>query len=103
MIGISGYGEDFDFDDIDLIDADTGENLGSDPGIWPLTPDGTADVGASEWPRAPGPASVLLLYQRDPLPKRIKLSYWGSEIVKQPGEVAAHGPDMFPRQAPNQR
>ena len=95
IIEVTGYGENFDFDDIDLIDADSGENLGSDPGLWLLKADGTADTGSTEWPAAPGPITVFLLYERARLPKRIKLGYWGSEIVKQPVDVSADGKDMF--------
>ena len=84
-----------DFDDIDLIDADTSDNLGSDPGLWLLKKDGTADTGSTEWPAAPGPGTVFLLYERERLPKRIKLEYWGAELVKQPIEVSKDGQDMF--------
>jgi hypothetical protein len=91
VVEISGYLESFDFDDIDLIDADTDENLGSYPQIGLMRNDGMADFLAKEWPKAPGPVTVLLLYERDKLPRRIKLAYWGSEIVSQPIEVAANG------------
>lgn len=95
VVEVAGYGEHFDFDDIDLIDADTGENLGSDPGLWLLKPDGTADTGSTEWPAAPGPITVFLLYERERIPKRVKLGYWGAEIVKQSAQVSADGRDMF--------
>jgi hypothetical protein len=96
VVELSGYSEHFDLDDVDLIDADTGENLGSDPGIWLLhDQDGAADSGPKEWPAAPGPATVFLLYERERLPQRVKLGYWEAEIVKQPVAVAATGRDMF--------
>lgn len=102
VIEISGYADGFDFDDIDLIDADTGENYGSDPGLWPLTADGLADVKA-EIPAAPGPATVLLLYGYDKVPRRIKLGYWGKEIVTEPAKVADSGRALFPAGAPPER
>ncbi len=104
VIEVSDYGQSFDFDDIDLIDSDTGENLGSDPGIWPIKPDGKADTEVSDLPASPGPALVFLLYEREKLPKRIKLSYWGTEIVKEPVEVSTGGGDVFTsKNRPNQR
>ena len=95
IVDVSGYGPHFDFDDIDLIDADTSENLGSNPGLWPLKPDGMAEVDFKELTATPGTAAVILLYERETIPKRIKLGYWGMEIVKEAVEVSAEGRDMF--------
>jgi hypothetical protein len=94
VVELTGYSDSFDLDDIDLIDAGTNENLGSYPFIRYLravgTPYGPADW--QSWPKSPGPATLFLLYGRDAIPQRIKLGYWGSDLVDQSVEVAAEGP-----------
>ena len=90
-----GYGSDFDLDDLDLLDGVTGENYGSDPDIALLRADGgLAKDETKEWPLAPKPLRVLLIYVAPRSLESIRLSYWGRELTKVAFRVGGVGPSL---------
>lgn len=91
-VGLKGYGEEFDLDDLDIVDAATGENYGSDPDISLLKPSGAALDDEKNWPKPPGPIRVLLVYQLPMTVRSVKLSYWGRELTASARMVEASGP-----------
>jgi hypothetical protein len=92
-----GYAADFDLDDIDLIDGVTGDNYGSDPQIALLTPDGQlAKDEAKEWPPAPKPLRLLLIYAAPRSLESVRLGYWGQDLTVRPFPIGGRGPSLPP-------
>jgi hypothetical protein len=90
-----GYTADFDLDDIDLIDGVTGENYGSDPQVALLTPEGhLAKDEAREWPPAPKPLRLLLIYAAPRSLRSIRLGYWGEDLTPRAFPIAGKGPSL---------
>ena len=90
-----GYTPDFDLDDIDLIDGVTGENYGSDPQIALLTPDGQlAKDEAREWPAAPKPLRLLLIYAAPRSLQSVRLGYWDMDLTARAFPIAGGGPSL---------
>jgi hypothetical protein len=96
-VELTGYTADFDLDDIDLIDGVTGENYGSDPQVALLTPDGElAKDEAREWPAAPKPLRVLLIYAAPLSLQSVRLAYWDQDLTTRAFPVAGKGPSLSP-------
>lgn len=94
-VELVGYTADFDLDDIDLIDGVTGENYGSDPQIALLTPEGQlAKDEAREWPPAPKPLRVLLIYAAPRSLQSIRLGYWDQDLTTRAFRIAGTGPSL---------
>jgi hypothetical protein len=90
-----GYTADFDLDDIDLIDGVTGDNYGSDPQVALLTPDGQrAKDEAKEWPPAPKPLRLLLIYAAPRSLESVRLGYWGQVLTADPFPIGGRGPSL---------
>lgn len=94
-VELVGYTADFDLDDIDLIDGVTGENYGSDPQIALLTPEGRlAKDEAREWPPAPKPLRVLLIYAAPRSLQSVRLGYWDQDLTTRAFRIAGTGPSL---------
>lgn len=94
-VELVGYTADFDLDDIDLVDGVTGENYGSDPQIALLTPEGDlAKDEAREWPPAPKPLRVLLIYAAPRSLQSVRLGYWDQDLTTRPFPIAGKGPSL---------
>lgn len=91
-VEFSKYGQNFDLDDVDIIDSDTDENYGSDPQIVLLNKEGEILPDDTEWPEAPGPIRVLLIYAFPKDSKSVKLGYWGSVITDKSVKLEEGGP-----------
>jgi hypothetical protein len=90
-----GYTADFDLDDIDLIDGVTGEDYGSDPQVALLTPEGRlAKDEAREWPPAPKPLRLLLIYAAPRSLQSVRLGYWGQDLTARAFPIAGEGPSL---------
>lgn len=90
-----GYTADFDLDDVDLVDGVTGENYGSDPQIALLTPEGQlAKDEAREWPPAPKPLRLLLIYAAPRSLQSVRLGYWGRDLTPRAFPIAGKGPSL---------
>ena len=89
-----GYKEDFDLDDIDIIEGKTGENYGSYPDISLLTLEGKIETNESNWPNPPGPLRVLLIYAMPDKSTSVKLSYWGKMLVAEVTTLSEGGPTL---------
>ncbi len=83
-VGLAGYSEGIDLDDIDIIDGETDENYGSDPDIVFLTDEGEPFPDNQPSQSFGEPIRVLLIYAVRESTESIKLGYWGSEIVSEP-------------------
>jgi hypothetical protein len=96
-VEFAGYSPAFDLDDIDLIDGDTGENYGSNPEVALLRPDGTLPVDEKkEWPAAPNPLRLLLIYSAPRTMKAVKLSYWDQALTPESALLRGTGPTLRP-------
>ena len=76
-----GYSSDLDLDDVDLVDASSGENFGSDPDIKTLRADGILDTNAAHDDPQGKPLRVLLVYNLPQKIEQIHLDYWGSRLT----------------------
>lgn len=76
----------FDLDDVDVIDADSNENYGSDPYIGELTPAGERAFDA--------PIRRILVYSIPKSCKAIKLSYWNQLLTPDGVPLADDGPSL---------
>ncbi len=93
----AGYSSAFDLDDIDLVDGDTGENYGSNPEVALLRADGTLAVDEEkEWPQAPKPLRLLLIYSAPRTMKAVKLSYWDRALTPKAATLQGTGPALRP-------
>ena len=96
-VELVGYTADFDLDDIDLVDGVTGENYGSDPQIALLTPEGDlAKDEAREWPPAPKPLRILLIYAAPRSLQSVRLRYWDEDLTPRAFPIAGKGPSLPP-------
>ena len=91
-VTFSGSSENFDLDDVDLINGVTGVNYGSDPEIAFLKDDGSFKAWSVD--ELHDPFRVLLVYMVPKSVASIKLSYWGQNLVKNPVRIEASGPMM---------
>jgi hypothetical protein len=86
------YADGFDLDDVDIIDADTGENFGSDPHLEGIVGDGElADIDDPDVWAGPDRVRVLLVYAPPKSTSRIKLGYWGDILTPDPISLAPGG------------
>ncbi len=90
------YNQGLDLDDVDIIEAQSNENYGSDPQIANLTLDGklAANADDSSWPEDLGPLRVLLIYAIPKESTAIKLGYWGKELTPRPTPISGNGPSL---------
>ncbi len=80
-VTFSRFTDEFDLDDVDIEDADTEENFGSNPHIEFLSSAGKI-VPESSLPKGKlSSLHVLLVYVVPPHTKRVRLSYWGAVIT----------------------
>lgn len=84
-------GERFDLDDIDIFDADSGENFGSDPWIQRMTGDGrfVADDDPDVKERRDYRGLFVWAVKRDV--KRVSFGYWGGMLFLRPVTLEAQG------------
>jgi hypothetical protein len=84
-------GERFDLDDIDIFDADSGENFGSDPSIQRLTADGrfVADDDPDVKDRRDYRGLFVWTVKRGV--KRVSFGYWGGMLFVRPVPLAPSG------------
>jgi hypothetical protein len=94
-VELVGYTADFDLDDIDLVDGVTGENYGSDPQVALLTRDGQlAKDEPREWPPAPKPLRLLLIYAAPRSLESVRLGYWGRDLTASAFPLGGAGPSL---------
>lgn len=84
-------GDKFDLDDIDIFDADTGENYGSGPDIQRLTPNG--DFVAEDDPEIKDRTDYrgIFVWQVPASVKRVNFGYWGDMLFVKPFSLAKTG------------
>jgi hypothetical protein len=77
----------FDLDDIDIFDADTGENFGSDPHLERLTYDGA--FIAHDDPEVAGQRDYrgVFVWQVPASVKRVNFGYWGEMLYVNPSTL----------------
>ncbi len=84
----------FDLDDIDIFDAATGENFGSDPLIYRTTPDGawvdTNDPVVKDDPNYRG----VFVWAVPERVKTVNFGYWGGMLFVRPAAVESSGPQV---------
>jgi hypothetical protein len=73
-------GQSFDPDDVDIVNADTGENHGSFPDLHRLTAKGEFADWDDPVFSSPHDIRMLLIYAVPKSTKRISLAYWGKSI-----------------------
>lgn len=83
-VEFQGHSRDFDLDDVDVIDAATNENYGSDPEIRLLRSDGSLEPNEAKWDAPQESLRVLLVYAVPKETNSIKLGYWESELTPKP-------------------
>ncbi len=94
-VTFKNYAPGFDLDDIDLIDADTDDNFGSDPHLEGIVGDGAlADIDDPDVWKTPKTVRVLLAYGPPKTTSRIKLSYWGDVITPNAIDLTGTGPQI---------
>lgn len=91
-IEFSNYRQEFDVDDVGIINGDEIEVYGYEPHIVPLNKDGELVREEFFWPEAPGPVRVLLIYAIPKESKAVKLGYWGSVITDKSVKLEEGGP-----------
>jgi hypothetical protein len=93
----SGYTSNFDLDDIDLVDGSTGANYGSNPQVALLDPSGQlAKDENKDWPPAPKPLRLLLIYAAPRSLTSVRLSYWGQDLTSAATRLGGTGPLLAP-------
>lgn len=91
-VEFSNYREDFDIDDVGIINDDEKEVYGIEPNVVLLNVDGEIVREDSFWPEAPGPVRVLLIYALPKESKSLKLEYWERIITDRSIELKDGGP-----------
>lgn len=76
-----GHGKGFDLDDVDIVDAASSANFGSNPEIRLLTVDGHLEQNKSAWKSRKKALRVLLIYVVPKTVKSVKIAYWGSMLT----------------------
>ncbi len=76
-----GPGEQFDIEDVDIVDGSTGTNYGSDPYIQLLKPDGRLEQNQAKWELPSKSLRVLLTYVVPVQTTSVQLEYWGHKIT----------------------
>lgn len=104
----TGTARGFDLDDVDVVDAATGRDLGGSPHFNPVLPDGqVVDWGNREWEAhsdSTGSIRFVFLYTVPTATNRIRLTYWGKTLTPEPVTLAPDGPLLpeRPRKAAQQ-
>jgi hypothetical protein len=80
----------FDLDEVDILDGETGENLGSGPEIKFLNFDGTLNPEQSGFGLGK-PIRVLLVYLVPKSLQSVKLDYWGDRITSRATPLTEEG------------
>ena len=85
----------FDLDDIDIFDADSGQNFGSDPHIQRLNSDGALvdldDPEVMDQREFRG----IFVWAVPQETKRINFGYWGGMLLREPIELDTTGPVLL--------
>jgi len=96
-ITVTGHTPTFDFDDIEIVDADRHVSYGSDPYLALLTPDGKFEPDMSKMPIAPASTRLLLVYGFPKDQARFNLVYWHKKLNTEAITIAGHGWELpFP-------
>lgn len=96
-VTISGHTQNFDIDDIEIVDGRTMISYGSDPHAEYLTLDGKL-MPAEQLPNPPPLASRwLLIYAFPKATPNFHLYYWGIQLTPEPVEIGESGLELpFP-------
>ena len=90
------YKPSLDLDDIDIVDAKSNNNHGSDPQVVRLTSNGDLAPNPEEsaWPENFAPLRVLLIYAVPQECSAINLAYWGKVLLATPQPISGTGPSL---------
>ena len=93
--GFTNFNSGFDLDDIDIIDAATDLNYGSDPHIEGIVGDGVlADIDDPEVWLTENYVRVLLVYIVPKTCQKVRLGYWGDVLTAEPVDLDGFGPQV---------
>lgn len=88
----------YDLDDIDIVDAGSNENYGSDPALFGVLPSGElADIDDSEVSASPRSIRVLLIYLLPKHVETVRLEYWGETLTRHATITQGRGPEAKAR------
>lgn len=97
-VTVTGHTPNFDFDDIEIVDAQRKVSYGSDPFLALLTPEGKFQADMSQMPIAPTATRLLLVYGFPKDQTRFNLVYWHKKLNREPVTIAEHGWEVpFPK------
>jgi hypothetical protein len=83
-VEFTNYQDGFDLDDVDVIDAESNENLGSNPDMYLIDAEGNPLPQEAPWPEQRKSIRVLLIYAVPDATRRIKLGYWNKTMTPEP-------------------